>query len=163
MIKWVQPLKRKKTMYIGKILSSQVPTWVWCLWAQLQFLTWRAPPVWGPRQTWGLGKVEIWLWSRQRPRPPPYQVDGLSVIRHRDTPPHHQGIMFFSWAGRCVWKTSACVCCRELGWVTVPFGLLIVQEGPSARCSDGFDNLQGPCQGQASPTLEQWGGSVLAG
>ena len=36
------------------------------------------------------------------------------------------------------------------------FNMISVQEGPSALCSDGFDNRHGPCQGQASPTLEQW-------
>ena len=39
----------------------------------------------------------------------------ISHHRHRDTPPHHQGIMLFR-AGRWVWKTSACAWyCRELG------------------------------------------------
>ena len=114
------------------MISNSTPTWVWCLWALLLSLTWRAPPESAPRQTWRRGKswdLTTAFSEREQAQPPPYQVFGSVCIRHRTPPKLDQGITAsrhrscYSCARRCVWKTSAYVCGRELGWVTVPFNL----------------------------------------
>ena len=127
------------------------PTWVWCLWALLLSLTWRAPPESVPRRTWRRGKswdLAIAFSEREQAQPPPYQVFGSVCIRHRTPPNLDQGITAsrhrscYSCAGRCVWKTSAFVSGRELGWVTVPFNLH--WRGPSAHCTLSRRRDQGP-------------------
>ena len=115
-----------------RMISNSTPTWVWCLWALLLSLTWRAPPESAPRRTWRRGKswdLAIAFLEREQPQLPSYQVFGSVCIRHRTPPKLDQGITAsrhrscYSCARRCVWKTSAYVCGRELGWVTVPFNL----------------------------------------
>ena len=133
------------------MISNSTPTWVWCLWALLLSLTWQAPPESAPMRTWRRRKswdLAIAFSEREQAQPPPYQVFGSVCIRHRTPPNLDQGITAsrhrscYSCAGRCVWKTSAFVCGRELGWVTVPFNLH--WRGPSAHCTLSRRRDQGP-------------------
>ena len=69
---------RKKSW---KPQRSQSNTWVWCLWAPLQFPTWWAPPVEGPRRTWAGGKkLRSRAWSRSTVQIPQAPIPVLDVL-----------------------------------------------------------------------------------